>query len=77
MLKLPIDPETAHDLVDPTLGVIHPDPDGCRLEIGTDDLGWAARRVAALGLGVEVVGPPEFEEALAALGRYLVNLAES
>lgn len=77
VLRLPLDAETARDLIDPTLGVVHPDPGGCRLEIGTDDLDWAARRVAALGVDVEIVGPPEFRDVLAALGRHLTSLAEA
>lgn len=77
VLRLPLDPDTARDLIDPTFAVIHPDPGGCRLVIGTDDLDWAARRVAGLALDLEVLDPPEFREALAALGRHLVELANS
>lgn len=77
VVRLALDPETARDILDPTLGVVHSDPPGCRLEIGTDDLDWAARRVAALGVDLEVVGPPEFRVALDGLGTYLIAVASS
>lgn len=74
-VRLPTDVKTAAMLVDPTRGALRPDGDGCLLDIGTDDVHWAARRIAALDLDVQVVGPPAFREALASLGRYLVALA--
>jgi predicted DNA-binding transcriptional regulator YafY len=70
-LRLFLDAETATALVDPTLGTIHADGDGCRLVIGTDDLAWTARRVAALDVDLEVIGPPEFARAMADLGSWL------
>ena len=77
VVRLFVDPDTAATLVDPTLGTLHDAPDGCLLEIGTDDLDWAARRVIALGLDLEVVGPPAFAEALAALGVWAQDVASA
>lgn len=77
VVRLFVDRDTAAMLVDPTLGTLQEAPDGCLLEIRTDDFDWAARRVIALGLDLEVVGPPAFAEALEALGVWAQSLAQA
>ncbi|HET9442206.1 MAG TPA: WYL domain-containing protein, partial [Acidimicrobiales bacterium] len=61
--------------VPPTVGVVRPDADGSgsMLIVGADDLDVLAGHLVGLGLGFEVLEPPELRELLGRVGAALAR----
>ena len=64
-------PEDVARLVTPYVGVLEREGNHTRVEIGFDDLDWAAGYLVGLGLEFEVVGPPALRNHLLALAERL------
>lgn len=65
--------DLVRELVDPTVASVIDNDDDCELHFGTDDLDWAARWLAYLNLDLDVIEPPELNDQLRALGRWLTD----
>lgn len=65
--------ELVRELVDPSVGTVVEDGDGCGLRMGTDDLDWAARWLVYLDLDLDVIEPAVLGDRLRALGRRLLD----
>lgn len=65
--------DLVRELVDPTVASVIDKDDDCELHFGTDDLDWAARWLAYLNLDLDVIEPPELNDQLRALGRWLTD----
>lgn len=63
--------DLVRELVDLTVATVIDNDDDCELHFGTDDLDWAARWLAYLNLDLDVIEPPELNDQLRALGRWL------
>jgi len=63
--------DLARQFIDPTIGDIRDDGESCILTLGTDDLDWAARWLTYRNFDFDVLGPPELEHRLHALGCWL------
>lgn len=65
--------DLARELIDPYVGDIRDNGDSCILTVGTDDLDWAARWLTYRNIDFDVLDPPELEDRLHELGRWLVD----
>ena len=70
-LRIPL--QKAKDLVHPTIGVVSRADRDTLLRIGADDVHWVARYLASLDCEFEVIEPVEVAEAVAELGRKLIE----
>lgn len=50
-------------------------PDSCVLRMGAWDLDWVAGHLAALGLPLGAIDPPELREKISAIGRWALHAA--
>lgn len=65
--------DLVRELVDPSVGSVAEDGDGCELRFGTDDLDWAARWLAFLDVDFDVLEPVELGARLRAFGQWLAD----
>jgi predicted DNA-binding transcriptional regulator YafY len=78
-VRLRADPDEVRTRVPASVGRVADDPADepgwCLLEVGGDDLGWLALRIAHLGLEAQVLDPPALRDAAGALAEGLRALA--
>jgi len=65
--------DLVREMVDVSVGTVVEDGDGCELQLGTDDLDWAARWLIYLNLDCDVLEPAALEDRLRGLGRWLAS----
>ncbi|MFL6120736.1 helix-turn-helix transcriptional regulator [Actinophytocola sp.] len=65
--------DLVRELVDPTVAEVVEAGDECELHFGTDDLDWAARWLACLGVDLDVLEPAPLVDRMRALGRWLLD----